>query len=472
MGGKSAATRHLWIMLAVLGSGWVLASTTGIASLTDSSAYPLIVSALLAVGLYGSTSGIDLAEARHDLRTLLLAVTVGVLAKAALIAPVVWLAAGDPAYMILAVAVAQIDPLSVAALRSRSRMSERGKNVLSVWSSFDDPVTVLLTAYLAPAALRALDGVRDSSALPVTPGTYLLTTLGNAVLVVLAALAWWLLRPREADSGTTALLRSTACLLVLGGALVAATAHGLMLGVAVVGLFYRPPMLLPVLGPVLGIAYHAALLALGMLLIKGVEPLPGLALGAAAFGAQAAVGWALTRNLDRYDRVSLALSQQNGVTAVVLALSLEPAFPRTVAITAPAIVTVNVLHFVANELWRRRQPPSVEPGWDLPDWEPPEQVRTPEQELRAPIFPTVEEPGPPDLDQPRAGSDGVPLCCGSGLPEKAATDAPTAEGEALAAQAHLALRHLPYDICGCAHPGRHGTATLPSREAGDRGVPR
>lgn len=381
------AAYHLWIMLAVLGSCWALSAATGAGLLTDSAAYPVLVSLLLAVGLYGSTSGIDLAEARGDLRTLLLAVTVGVLAKAALIVPVLWLAVGEPAYLILAVAVAQIDPLSVAALRSRSRMSERGKTVLSVWSSFDDPVTVLLTAYLAPVALSALDDGTDASALPVTPDAYALTMLGNVALVAVAALAWYALRPgRGAAAGSGAavrsavarggwrgVLRTAGCLLVLAGVLAAATAYGLMLGVAVVGLFYRPPVLVPVLGRALTTAYYLALVALGLLLVDGVEPGPGIALGAAAFAAQMIVGWLIARKLDRYDRVSLALGQQNGVTAVVLALSLQPAFPRTVAIVAPAVVTVNVLHFVANELWgRRRQPlPDESAPTDQPRCPPP-----------------------------------------------------------------------------------------------------
>ncbi|MFJ9894549.1 hypothetical protein ACIQPR_14645 [Streptomyces sp. NPDC091280] len=353
--------RHLWIMLAVLGSGWLLSSVTGIDSVTHSPAYPLIISALLAIGLYGSTSGIDLAEAQGDLRTLLLAVTVGVLAKAALIAPVLWLAAGQPAYMILAVTVAQIDPLSVAALRSRSRMSERGKAVLSIWSSFDDPVTILLTAYLAPVALNALDATTTASALPVSPTAYALTTAGNAGLVAAAGLVWFLLRRGGRPDSP---LRTLACLLALCGLLAAASVYGLMLGVAVMGLFYRPRPLLPALGLLLRAAYYSALFALGMLLLDGVEPVPGIALGVAAFGAQMAVGWVIAHDLDRFDRVSLALGQQNGVTAVILALALKPAFPRTVAIVAPAIVVVNVLHFAANELWTRRQPPPVEPDRD------------------------------------------------------------------------------------------------------------
>jgi hypothetical protein len=177
---------------------------------------------------------------------------------------------------------------------------------------------------------------------------------------VAAALAWFLLRPRR-EGRPAALPRSLACLLVLGGLLTAASVYGLMLGVAVIGLFYRPPLLLPALGLLLRAAYYTALFALGMLLLDGIEPVPGIALGVAAFAAQMAVGWVIARNLDRFDRVSLALGQQNGVTAVILALALKPAFPRTVAIVAPAIVVVNILHFAANELWARLQPPPVDP---------------------------------------------------------------------------------------------------------------
>ncbi len=78
---------------------------------------------LLAIGLYGSTYGIDLAEARAHVRLILLAITVGVLFKAVLIGLPLWWLFDDPRYLILGVAVAQIDQLSVAALnRDLSRV--------------------------------------------------------------------------------------------------------------------------------------------------------------------------------------------------------------------------------------------------------------------------------------------------------------------------------------------------------------
>jgi hypothetical protein len=109
-------------------------------------------------------------------------------------------------------------------------------------------------------------------------------------------------------------------------------------------------------------AYGTAALTLGTLLVGGIDLAAGLILGAAAYGAQIVVGAVLTRKLDRVDRISLALGQQNGVTAIILALSLEPMFPRAVGLVAPAIVTVNCLHFAANTLWARRQSDGAEIG--------------------------------------------------------------------------------------------------------------
>ncbi|WP_128092176.1 hypothetical protein [Streptomyces resistomycificus] len=456
------AARHLSVMLAVLGLGWAVSAATGLDTLTDTAAYPLAIAALLAVGLFGSTSGIDLAEARDDLRTLILAVTVGVLAKAALIVPVLWLTVDQPAYVLLAITVAQIDPLSVAALRTRSRMSERAKTVLSVWAAFDDPVTVLLTAYLAPLALSTLNG-GDSSELPVPPDSYALTTAGNAGLAVVAALAWYLLRRR--DGRPASWWRTAASLIVLGGILTAATVYGWMLGVAVVGLFYRPPALFAALDRIMRTAYYAALLGLGMLLVDGVEPGPGIVLGMAAFVAQMIVGWIIARNLKPFDRISLALGQQNGVTAVVLALSLKPALPRTVALVAPAIVTINILHLLANEAWNRRQPP-LEPE---PDGPPPPNPYGVNSDAGDPVSPADDQPAPSDPGHDHPGTDPERTGSGRGAPRESGAHvrARAAEGADLAVHAHFADLHGVYDINGGIGPGQQVIAGRPARESDD-----
>lgn len=64
------------------------------------------------------------------------------------------------------------------------------------------------------------------------------------------------------------------------------------------------------------------------------------------------------RGLSRRDRILLGIGQQNGLTAVLLALTLERDFPKTVGIVAPAVVTVNLLHYgaqIAFGCWSRHR---------------------------------------------------------------------------------------------------------------------
>ena len=353
------ATRHLWVMLGILAVGWAAGAVGPTGGLSDSSGYLFLTSLLLAVGLYGSTSGIDVRAARADLRILVLAVTVGVLAKAALIGLVLWFTIGNHGYVVLAVAVAQIDPLSVAALRDRSPMSARGKSVLAVWAAFDDPVTVLLTAYTAPIALRSLDGGATGRGITAHGPSAYASLFGWNLLLALGAAAVWLLLRRAARRGarrtgrTAAALMSgagvqSAALAALAGLVVLASARSLMLGVALTGLFFRPEALIRRIDAISRGALLLATFTLGLLLTDGIDLVHGVILGAAAYASQIVVGPVVARRLDRVDRVCLALGQQNGVTAIILALSLEPSFPRAVAIVAPAIVTVNVLHAAAN----------------------------------------------------------------------------------------------------------------------------
>jgi hypothetical protein len=447
--GFLGATRHLWTLVGIIGVGWAVGAGAGTGDLSGSSLYLFLTTLLLAVGLYGSTSEISLREARQDLRLLLLAVTVGVVAKAALIALVLWLVLDEPAYLVLAVAVAQIDPLSVAALRDSSRLSPRGRTVLSVWASFDDPVTVLLTAYTAPFALRALN---DSAGTSGTSGTSATSSadgiagavgddlldyaaqLGwNAVLVAVAGALWLLLRrTRGKDPAHWSPATQAVAVLLLLALVVTAGGYTLMLGVAVVGLFFRPPALTRHLGRISRGAYVTAAFTLGLLLVAGVDLVYGLALGAAAYGAQIVVGSVLARKLDRVDRVSLALGQQNGVTAVILALSLQPVFPQAVAIVAPAIVTVNCLHFAANSLWGRLQPDPDDPR-PAPDRPPLPHARPVQPDLSAgygpvPLWKDRDGAADPHWKEPAAGP---------APPDPGANDGPP--GPALA---HL-LRNVP-----------------------------
>ncbi|NUO59885.1 MAG: hypothetical protein HOV78_24745 [Hamadaea sp.] len=326
----------LLLATAAAGFGAAWLSGTHPAEIIAYAAYPYVTATLLAIGLYGSAYGIDLTEARRDRRLILLAVTVGVLVKATLIGVVLALAWRDPLFLLLGIVVAQIDPLSVAAALGDGRMSGRARSLLAAWASFDDPLTVVL----AVSAASVVGGLRGHPGDGVLAGlsAYAVELGANLALAVGAFLAyhygpkrtWWRVG-----------------LLVL--AAVVAVWQLWLLAIALVGLFLRPRRLAAALPTMVNIALGGAVLLLGALLIGGVDPLRGLTLGLAAFAAQWVVGGWLTRGLPTLDRAQLRLAQQNGITAIVLALKLEPTFRGVVAVVAPAIVVTNVTHLIANQ---------------------------------------------------------------------------------------------------------------------------
>ncbi|MEU5694672.1 hypothetical protein [Actinosynnema sp. NPDC020468] len=347
-------------LLAALGAGWITAAAAGLDGVEHSAAYGYFITALLGFGLYASASGIEIAEFRKEFRTIAVAVTLGVLAKTALIAGVLWFAfRADPRYLLLAVAVAQIDPLSVASVLAKSRMSDSAKALLAAWAAFDDPMTVLLTVYLSGFVLADSIGGLDS---------FGVNLLLNAVL---AAGAWglyrlwrhWSGRPKwHPGRNARVAIRWLALLSVLAIGYVAVK-FSLLLGLAVIGLFFRP-VSEKYLSRAAEVCVVVATLAVGLVLagdfdlgLIGVTG--GLLLGAAAFASQAVVAWALTLPKRwRGDRVRLALGQQNGLTAIILALLLEPLLEGSIAIVVPAVITVNLLNYGTNawyDAWSDRR---------------------------------------------------------------------------------------------------------------------
>ncbi|HEY9521751.1 MAG TPA: hypothetical protein VIR33_00820, partial [Thermopolyspora sp.] len=196
------ASRQLAITVGIALAGLAMAYLAGLGEMAGSAAYLYAVTVLLAIGLYGSASGIP-REIYGDLGTVLLAVTLGVLLKTALIAGVMYAFFRDPTALVLGVAVAQIDPLSVSALLGRSQMSPRAKALLLAWASFDDPITALLTVYLSAWALSSIAGEGGGVAAAILGDTGLSSYLGNLarnfgfaliVLIVWAAVRWWAAR--------------------------------------------------------------------------------------------------------------------------------------------------------------------------------------------------------------------------------------------------------------------------------------
>ncbi len=379
LGTRGGGERYrLVIILLIVAGGYLVARIAGVDDLSHSPVYLYTATSLLAVGLYGSTYTISLTEARRSASTVVAAVTLGVLGKSLLIGAITFVLFRRPVFFVLGVAVAQIDPLSVAVMNRSSSMSTRAKSILAAWASFDDPVTVLITIYAAAFARRILDG--RVNAVSVVPGHggalgYLAglganlafaAVVGAAVVLVRVAARRGLLSPRRGTPVAgredrprpvmtrTSGVRYAVVIGVLIGLFAISVWQFWMLGLALIGLCFRPQVIAAWLERAVAIAFVLVAIVLGMLLARGIDLVDGVALGAVAFAAQACVSLPLTRTLQRSDRVQLALAQQNGVTAILLALLLQPMFPQATAIVGPAILTINALHQCSRAFCDRR----------------------------------------------------------------------------------------------------------------------
>ncbi|MEV6871562.1 hypothetical protein [Amycolatopsis sp. NPDC051128] len=346
-------------MPAAVAVGAAAAAILHLTGLERSRTYSLLVTALLGLGLYASTRSIALTEFRNRVTMIALAVTVGVVAKIAIIFGVMYLCFRKPDHLVLAVAMAQIDPLAVAAVRARQRLSPRTNSLLSAWASFDDPVTALLTVYVTAFLSGSGDG-RSSFGAGFT--AFAQNLFWNLVLAVAGYLVWrglcaarrvaW----RHRRTALTAVRAVAVLVTVVVG--LAAVYFSLLLALALLGLFVRPSLGKLVDGTVRW-AMVVAMFAVGLVLVGGVEPLTGVLLGTAAYCAQALTALVLTMPRSwRHGRARLMLAQQNGMTAILLALLVEPAFPGAIGVVVPAIVTANTLHVLCNAMWDRFDPPN------------------------------------------------------------------------------------------------------------------
>jgi NhaP-type Na+/H+ or K+/H+ antiporter len=341
------------ILFIILGFG--IASIFGIQDLQNTGWYLLFVASLLAIGLYASTYSIVLQEARQHFRIILSAVTIGVILKAAIIGGSLALIFQDPFFLILGITVAQIDPLSVAGLMKGSRMSAKAKTVLASWASFDDPITVIMALYtplivgqLFGADFGSITGNSNSSA---NLASYIQELGLNLGLAAQAFCLYTVIRYYSKHiSAWIAAGVSIASYILLAIAFSVSLLYFMMLGIALIGLFLRPPKIDKVLDHAITWALRVAAVLLGLLLIGGINIWSGIALGVAAYCSQIIVGFLLTRRLPSKDRWHISFAQQNGITAIILALLFEPIHPGTVAIVAPAILVVNSLHAFVNKV--------------------------------------------------------------------------------------------------------------------------
>lgn len=311
--------------------GYIVFSATHERDFTHSPIYTYIIHTLLAIGLYGSVYGIDNSLIKGNRQIILNAITIGVFLKTLIIGSLVWVVTQNIYAFILGVVVAQIDPLSVAAIGKNKQLSERGNTILSAWSSFDDPMTVILSIYLGNLVTDNVKGWNFD--LIQGYATNLIFNLAFAFIIFVV------------HKVTKKIKYLDYVILIIAFSF--SIYLNYMLAIAIIGLFLRP-YFNSYIDKTINIAFIASLLILGYLLSNGIDLKTGILLGFSAVIAQIVVGFILTYKLERNDRIYLALAQQNGITAIILALMFEPMFSGTVGIVAPAIFTINILYIINN----------------------------------------------------------------------------------------------------------------------------
>jgi NhaP-type Na+/H+ or K+/H+ antiporter len=297
-------------------------------------------------------------------------VTFGVVCKYLIIFGATYLVTQNWQYAVLGMALAQIDPLSVAALSGDKRMTKRTRTILNMWASFDDPMTAIATPLLLGAAASLAHQ-------KIAEGSDWLDILASVApfagtLLVIGLLA---LYRRMRSKNIHAILqdkldrREPGKNVVTGLTGIIAVPMRLYSMAALAGWFVRPTWL--GVGRraefALSTALYGATFLLGILLAGGVDIVGGVTLGIATYGSQIIAAWLVMwaallvskkekrskSKLSRRDTWHLALSQQNGITAIVLALNLEPVINGSVAVVSLAIVTVNILNAIGNGLFDR-----------------------------------------------------------------------------------------------------------------------
>ena len=290
----------------------------------------------LAVGLYGSTSGIYLHELHKHRNLIIRAVTLGVLLKSIIIGSALWLIFHTPYAFLFGIIVAQIDPLAVAYLSKKKpeEFSPAGRTILQAWSSFDDPMTVLLALYVfLPLVIS-------------TNSFSLFDYLLQFGLNLLFAFVIYLLQRYVLKSNGQQLV-------LLALAFLIAVPFKLVLGIALIGLFLRPQF--KMLYTLVRLAFLGAAFLLGTLLqFTNISVLYGLVLGVIAYFAQSIAAICVAPHVGRKDKIFLAFSQHNGITAIVLALIIAQWVPETVGVIAVAIIVINTLYYGVNYILERK----------------------------------------------------------------------------------------------------------------------
>ena len=336
-------------------------------------------SAALVIGLYGAVVGIDLQAIRKRWVLATVIVTIGVPLQIIATGALVYLFYPIAISWLLAVAIDQIDPISVdTLLGDKDKMSDEAKGLLRVWASFDDPVTVLFGFLVI---VPFVSGVNSGTSLQAFIFGFVLNVFAGLIVALLAfVLRRWGSR-QYSIFGT----------LLLTISLVLAFIWEAYLFAAICGLVLRPLAGVSILKPFINflsrtnksdeqirkelkneqsdsdnqkdqesyifneintILFYFITFIVGITLANiGVDLRFGLVVAVIEFFViQPLSAMFLLRELSR-DMGRIAFAQQNGLTTLLMGLAFESMGFSVLGILIPAIIFINTFNLIVNRIF-------------------------------------------------------------------------------------------------------------------------
>lgn len=296
---------------------------------TEGKFYSLLIYFLLAIGLYSSVREIDLSELKSSYKLVVYVVSIGVLLKAAIIT--ILSSAIYPLMLSVAFAltVAQIDPLSVAALsdQAKNRLSVSGQTLLRAWSSFDDPITVILAIAFSSTFLSSQGSLTGS-------------LLAGFALNLFVPLVVYVLYFFVKKSNCLQIALLILCFIFV-------SIYEAMFAISLIALFLRPN-LSGLESKIIKIAFALSLIIVGMLLEMQFNLLQSLLVALFVVLAQFLATLTLSGKLLKQDLFYLSAAQQNGITAVILCLYFQSYIGNILQVIIPVIIFINIIHELIN----------------------------------------------------------------------------------------------------------------------------
>lgn len=344
----------LFLLFAVL--GYFAGAVVNINPI-DLEFFPAFTTFALVVGLYGSVVGIDLEAIRKRRRLAIIVITIAVPIQIVATGALMWLIHPFAISFLIAVAMTQIDPLSIdTLLRDKDKMSEEAKGILRVWASFDDPVTVIF-GFLVIYPL--VTGETTGITFPVFMlGLFL--NLFPAAIILLMRRYTKILENKVIET------------VLLVGLLVFAFFTQSFLLAAILGLLLRP---IPekYFSRSIFVLYHLIVFTVGMAIFAfGIQPEDirlAFLIAVVEFFVIQPLTSIIVFNGTPSDLLRVSFSQQNGLTTLLMGIFFEGLDFHILHVLLPAIIIVNLMNLVINSIYSYKEqrgliydtPPSNEP---------------------------------------------------------------------------------------------------------------